>query len=97
MVMNWKGFERKRSWPERGSYHSRVGTERKHENLHSGYPVSQLRFEPRISECISRASVPSRKARCPVTVLTELSWRRIFRNTKLIVGETMTIWCWHVT
>jgi hypothetical protein len=47
-MMNWKGFDRKRSWPNfKGlSRHSPGGTEENHEKLNHGRLSQGLRFEP---------------------------------------------------
>jgi hypothetical protein len=56
-MMNWKGFERKQSWPNFKVLcrPSPGGTEEKDEKAESGKPFSGPRFEPGTSQIRSRS------------------------------------------
>jgi hypothetical protein len=57
MSMNWKGFGRKRSWPNFKviSRNSLGGTEENYENLNQGSRSPDPRFEPGISRIRSKS------------------------------------------
>jgi hypothetical protein len=57
MMMKWKGFGSKQSWPNYKalSWHLSGRTEEKHKKPQSGYPVSRLRLEPGTSQIQSRS------------------------------------------